>query len=986
MATPLRVLVVEDSEADAELLELTLKHGGFAPTMKRVDSASGLRRSFEEETWDIIICDYSLPGFSGFEALQIYKSSGLDIPFILLSGVVGEDIAAEAMVRGAHDYVMKDRKARLIPAIERELRESALRREKQESESRFRLMFETMAHGGIYQDPAGRVTSSNSAAERILGLSRDQLFGRTPRDPRWKVVHEDGSEFPSENQPAQVALRTGQPVSDVTLGVYHPDEKRFHWIVVNSMPQFHPRERKPFEAFTSLVDITERKEAETALQESEQRYRSLADSLPTAVFETDLEGRLTYVNRTAYDWFEYSDEDRIEGRAVLQMLADADHQRAGDSFRRVLSGDAASSGEYTAQRKNGTTFPAMITSSAITHNGQKTGIRGILVDISESKKAEETLVAERNIMRTLIDNLPDNVFIKDTQGRIILDNPAHRRLLGRGELEEVAGKSDRDFFAPDLADKYLADERRIVETGRPLIDYEEPARNSEGQPLWYLTTKVPVQDAQGKVTALVGINRDITERKQSEEARRDTEAALRSFVDALPGPASLIDAQGKALFINQALARSLGKTVDDIIGQEIISFIPPDIAEHRWKRISQVFKTGRAARFEDSRADRSYINYINPVVDAGGKVAKVAMFSLDITERKQAENEILKSGNLLRAVIDSTPDWIFVKDMAHRYVLVNRSYARALNHEPKDLMDHEDMEFWPKELCLGEPGEGVKGWHSEDLDVMSGSIMHNPDNTAVLADGTVRDFDTFKIPLRGPSGTVYGVLGYSRDVTERKRSEETIRKSLERAEKILNSTVQAMETIVEYRDPYTAGHQERVTKLACALAEEIGLAPDKVDNIRIGGMLHDLGKIYVPAEILSKPGKLTEFEFGILKTHPQVGFDILRSIDFPPEVAAMVAQHHERINGSGYPRGLKGEEICIEARCLAVADVIEAMSSHRPYRAALGIDMALEEIAKYKGLYYDKAVAEACLRLFKEKGFAFAGKKEPAAPPPSVQA
>ena len=986
MATPLRVLVVEDSEADAELLELTLKHGGFAPTMKRVDSASGMSRSLEEERWDIIISDYSLPGFGGFEALQIYKSSGLDIPFILLSGVVGEDIAAEAMIRGAQDYVMKDRKARLIPAIERELRESVLRREKRESESRFRLMFETMAHGGLYQDANGRVTSANGAAERILGLSRDQLLGRTLRDPGWKVVREDGSEFRPKNQPAQVAMRTGRPVFDVVAGVYHPDEKRFYWMVVNSMPQFRPGEKKPFEVFTTLVDITERKEAEAALRESEQRYRSLADSLPTAVFEADLEGRLTYANRAAFDWFGYTDEIVVDGWMVVQMLAEVDRQRAGDSFRRILSEGIISSGEYTAQRKDGSIFPAMVTSTAISHNGRKTGLRGILVDISERKKAEETLAGERNIMHTLIDNLPDNVFIKDTQGRIILDNPAHRRHLGRTALSEVAGRSDRDFFAPELADRYMADERQIVETGQPLIDHEEPTRNSEDQPLWYLTTKVPVHDAQGTVTALVGINRDITERKQAEKALRDGEATLRSFVDALPGPASLIDMQGKALFINQTLARSLGKTADDVIGQDIVSFIPPDIAEQRWKRISQVIKTGRAARFEDSRADRSYINYINPIVDGAGQVAKIAIYSLDITERKRAENELLKSDNLLRAVIDSTPDWIFVKDMDHRYVLVNRSYARALNLEPKDLMDREDMEFWPKELCVGEPSRGVKGWHSEDLDVLSGSIMHNPDNTAVLADGTVHDFDTFKIPLRGPSGKVYGVLGYSRDVTERKNSEVTIRKSLERAEKILTSTVQAMETIVEYRDPYTAGHQERVTKLGCALAEEIGLAPDKVDNIRIGGMLHDLGKIYVPAEILSKPGKLTEFEYGILKTHPQVGYDILRSIDFPPEVAAMVAQHHERINGSGYPRGLKGEEICIEARCLAVADVMEAMSSHRPYRPALGIDVALDEISKNKGIYYDKAVAEACLLLFKEKGFTFAGKREQAVPPPKAQA
>ncbi|MGQ9513402.1 HD-GYP domain-containing protein, partial [Thermodesulfitimonas sp.] len=167
----------------------------------------------------------------------------------------------------------------------------------------------------------------------------------------------------------------------------------------------------------------------------------------------------------------------------------------------------------------------------------------------------------------------------------------------------------------------------------------------------------------------------------------------------------------------------------------------------------------------------------------------------------------------------------------------------------------------------------------------------------------------------------------------------------------------------------TAGHQRRVAQLACAIAQEMGLPPDQVVGLRVAGMLHDIGKIYVPAEILSKPGRISEYEFSIIKTHPEVGYDIVKEIEFPWPVAQIILQHHERLNGSGYPVGLRDKEILLEARILAVADVVEAMSSHRP---ALGTAAALAEISEKSGLLYDPTVVNVCLRLFTEKGFRLA--------------
>ncbi|MCF8146749.1 MAG: response regulator [Deltaproteobacteria bacterium] len=190
-------------------------------------------------------------------------------------------------------------------------------------------------------------------------------------------------------------------------------------------------------------------------------------------------------------------------------------------------------------------------------------------------------------------------------------------------------------------------------------------------------------------------------------------------------------------------------------------------------------------------------------------------------------------------------------------------------------------------------------------------------------------------------------------------------------EQALDGVIQVVAHTVESRDPYTAGHQVRVAGLACAIAGEMECPQDQVKGIRMAGAIHDLGKISVPSEILSKPIRLSDIEFAFIKTHPQVGYDILKDIDFPWPVAEITYQHHERLDGSGYPRGLKGEEIIPEARIMAVADVVEAMGSHRPYRPALSIDAALEEIENNRGILYDDVAANACLRLFREKGFQF---------------
>jgi len=224
-------------------------------------------------------------------------------------------------------------------------------------------------------------------------------------------------------------------------------------------------------------------------------------------------------------------------------------------------------------------------------------------------------------------------------------------------------------------------------------------------------------------------------------------------------------------------------------------------------------------------------------------------------------------------------------------------------------------------------------------------------------------------PIPESTGTGSGRVIVFRDISARKQAEQEIEESRLRLQRALKGTIQAISTMVEMRDPYTAGHQRRVAKLAEAIGRELGMSEAQLEGLKLSAEIHDIGKIYVPSEILSKPTKLTELEYTIIKTHSQAGYEILVNIEFPWPVAEIVYQHHERIDGSGYPRGLKGEEILPEARILAVADVVEAMASHRPYRTAFGIDRALEEIKLNRGRLYGSDEVDACVRLIEEKGF-----------------
>jgi len=280
--------------------------------------------------------------------------------------------------------------------------------------------------------------------------------------------------------------------------------------------------------------------------------------------------------------------------------------------------------------------------------------------------------------------------------------------------------------------------------------------------------------------------------------------------------------------------------------------------------------------------------------------------------------------------------------------------------------------------------EKLTGWRQEEAlkmpfrdvfrTVVSGD-GEEPEIVLWAKDGGKFPIEETDMPMSEGHRNASGHVLVFRDITTRVRTEKELKESWQRLHEALEGTIQAMALTIEIRDPYTAGHQRRVSKLSCAIARELGMSETQIEGLRVAGDIHDIGKIYVPAEILSKPGQITAIEYGIIKTHPQVGYDILKTIKFPWPVAQIVLQHHERLDGSGYPLGLVGDQILRESRILTVSDIVEAMSSHRPYRPARGIDEALGEVTKNKGSFYDSEVVDVCVRLFRENQFQFIEEK-----------
>jgi len=332
------------------------------------------------------------------------------------------------------------------------------------------------------------------------------------------------------------------------------------------------------------------------------------------------------------------------------------------------------------------------------------------------------------------------------------------------------------------------------------------------------------------------------------------------------------------------------------------------------------------------------------------------------TEQRLQENERLLSttlGSLAEAVVST--------DTEGRVSYLNPAAAVMLGVEPEQALGREIAALF----SILEPDTRLPITGLEEICSPRAAHPLCEDMLLVTPNGQEMPVGLSVSPVIGARGDFPGRVLVMRNVALRKEAEAELHTSMQALRTAFRQTVRALASMAEKRDPYTAGHQQRVAKLACAIGRELGLPEESLEGLEVAGTLHDIGKVYVPAEILAKPARLSHMEMGIMKSHSEVGFEILREVNFPWPVARSVLEHHERLDGSGYPGGLKDGDISREARILAVADVVEAMSSHRPYRAALGLTKALEEIRSGRGRIYDPEAVDACLAVMNSGGFTF---------------
>lgn len=772
-----------------------------------------------------------------------------------------------------------------------------------------------------------------------------------------------------------------------------------------------------------VAEMAERERATAALSESEERLRLVAANAQDAIVLLDEAGRVTMWNPAAERIFERRRSEMI-GQDLHEAVAPA---RYLDAFRRGF----AAFGRYgigpfvgkcielTAVRPSGAEFPVEVSVSPVRVRGQWHAI-GIARDVSERKRGDTVRDALAAIVRSTTDAVVGNT----PAGIVTSWNAGAARLYGYS-AEEMIGHPLAVLAPSGKADEVLR-LTELARTGQVVEDYETQRVHKDGRLLDVSLTLAPIRDNAGVVVGVSTIARDVTRRKRAERALRESEARLEEAQRiAHLGSWEWSIRDGSLDYSEEAL-RIYGIESRSAVGtfaaslERIRSVDRPAVVA----ALQEVLE-GRSPLSVDFRivkpggAVRHVLGTAKVVRDASGRPARVVGTVQDVTERREAELALRRTNRSLRTLsscnqtlVRATSETellegmcsILVEEGGFQRAWVGLAAAGGPGLVPAACSSRgTGGEAWNPDgvLAPGSPGGEVASLAASSREprlhlgtplgtghpngVVDGS---GPGPGAIAAVPLLQEArlvgvlvlhadepDTFDEEEMGLVSELAGDLAFGIEVlrarSERKEAAREKQKYLVQIRQNLEETVATIAATVEARDPYTAGHQRRVAAFAAAIAREIGLDEDAVQGIHLAGTIHDLGKIKVPAEILARPGQLSEIEERIIQIHPEAGWEILKGVEFPWPIAEMVLQHHERLDGSGYPQGLRGEQISLGARILGVADVVEAMASHRPYRPARGLTTALAQVESDRAVLFDATVVDACLALFREKGYRF---------------
>jgi PAS domain S-box-containing protein len=589
-----------------------------------------------------------------------------------------------------------------------------------------------------------------------------------------------------------------------------------------------------------------------------------------------------------------------------------------------------------------------------------------VLDLKETNKGlrekEEKIYKLQQFQRNIIDNTNIWINMLDNKENVTLWNKVAEKISGYSAQEVIGHNKIWEWLYPE--EEYRKEISRkavaIIEKGEAEEDSETTIRCKDGKVKIISWNSQNLTDSQGEIIGSISIGRDITEYKQVEQAMLESEKRYRELFNHMSSGVIIYEAKenGRDFIIkniNPAVEKIEKIKKEDILGKSVLKVFPAVKDSGLFKVFQEVWKTGKPQQhllslYQDQRITGWRENYIYRL--PSGEI--VAVYD-DITDRRLAEKELKESEEKYRTVFENTGTAMIIIEEDMTISVANRQVEQLSGYSKEEI---ENKMKWT-ELVIPEDLEKMKEYHL--------LRRKEKESTPTSYEFSLRDklgeIKNIWLNVGMIPGTKKSVASLT-DITARKTYEGKLKKSIE-------DVIYTIGKITETRDPYTSGHQLKVSKLSTAIAQEMKLPQDKIEGIRIASLVHDIGKISIPSEILSKPSKLSEIEYRLIKNHSQIGHDILKSIEFYWPIAQIVLQHQERLNGSGYPQGLKGDDTLLEAKIIAVADVIEAMSSHRPYRPALGINKALEEISINRGILYVPEVVDACIKLFKEKDFKF---------------
>jgi len=918
------VLIVEDHEENRNLLKLLLEANGYRVT----GAADGLEAlaAARHDPPDAVVSDALMPNMDGFELCRAWMQDAAlkSIPFIFYSAtyVQGDD-EKFALALGAVRYLIKPLEAEAFLA---ELR-------------------------AVLQDWTGR--------------------------------------------PA--------PVLDQPL-----DETAAHALHESALA------RKLGDKIAQLEAATRR------LEESEARFRNLTEMSSDFYWESDAEHRLVQrtsaaKKRSSVSLFERGAQIGERRWDIPYMSPDAAgwaaHRAVLDAHQPFRDFELSRLGTDGTER-----FISISGDPVFDALGAFTGYRGVGTDITERKRAEAALRASEDRYRDLVENSQDLICTHDLQGKLLSVNAAavwftgyaKEALIGRN-LADLLGKGARADFAAYL------DKIRVEGTAHGLMKI----RTSDGRARWWEYHNT--LRTEGVAEPVVrGRAQDITERRMAEEqvqrikriyatlshtneilVRARSEEAL--FADVCRVAVERGGMRGAVVRIPDEEARILRHVayagpIERVLN-EFVSSIDPAAPEYQTSA-SIAYRENRIVIRNALTADDIDIPRKSVLLAAGiqsiaaiplrrgGKPIGVFMlnaaeprfFDEEMTEllerlladvayaldnleyerrRKRAERNLTESEDRFRSLVEQSIAGISImQDGVTTYV--NPRLAEIFGYAPEEMIGQ------PPTMIVAEEDHALV---SENIRKRTSGELRSIQYSFT---GKRKDGSRIAIGVHGTVATVDGrpaIIGMMQDISDKKRAEEQIQHYVVQLENAFMSTVQVATTLGEMRDPYTAGHQRKVAEIAVAIGAEMGFDARGQEGLRVAGYLHDIGKIRIPSEILSKPGKLSATEYQLVQGHAEASHEVLKGVEFPWPVAEVALQHHERMDGSGYPQGLKGDAIRLEARIVAVADVLEAMSSHRPYRPGLGVEKALAEIERGRGKAYDADVVDACLRLFRERDY-----------------